>query len=352
LHCLLQLGAAFWELGQRVDAKYAYHRARTYDRLNVDGMDAAAFVLDEAELSRLAHELFLATAKRPEPWFVAALCYFRNNASDRSLTLLDEAIALDPRHAPSFQLRGDLLLASGKADQAVVAFFQANALRKDLASFVGLVSANLTARKFKEALHAAKDAVATLPGSARAVALIGQVLATSPEGKDKAKRAFAKALALDPSCAEAALQLVDLSDDDPDVCVDLLQRALAAGQSADLHAKLGSVYAQAKRYYEALKSYHTALSLDASHAEAQSGLESLEQLMQQQKPASSRMSTDNSEGGDLDDDLDDDDDDDDLDDDDDDDRSSGGRGHHHNLRRRPPSSGAGATTTTTTAAYI
>ena len=82
---------------------------------------------------------------------------------EKALSFVEKAIALDSRCVLAFLLRGELLLAAGKADQAIVAYFQANNYAKCLASFTGLVTAYIAVRKFKEALATAKEAVAQHP---------------------------------------------------------------------------------------------------------------------------------------------------------------------------------------------
>ena len=109
--------------------------------------------------------------------------------------------------------------------------------------YKGLVAAYLGTRKYKEALCTAKEAVATLPNNAAAIALVGKVLATSPEGTDKAKRAFAKALQLDGACSDAALALADLHEAHGDypAAVGLLKTSLEALDCDAYHAKLADV---------------------------------------------------------------------------------------------------------------
>ena len=53
----------------------------------------------------------------------------------QALEFVEKAIALDSRHVLEFQLRGELLLKLGKAEHAIVAYFQANNNAKDLASY-------------------------------------------------------------------------------------------------------------------------------------------------------------------------------------------------------------------------
>lgn len=143
------------------------------------------------------------------------------------------------------------------------------------------MAAYLSTRKYKEALCTAKEAVATLPNNAYAVALVGRVLATSPEGTDKARRAFQKALALDAACADAALALSDLhlARGDHAEAAACLKRSLGALERDALHAKLADVHVQADEIPAALAAYHAALSLNPTCEAALAGLDNVEKMM-------------------------------------------------------------------------
>ena len=97
---------------------------------------------------------------------------------------------------------------------------------------------------------------------------------TSPENREKAKRAFNKALTLDPLCIDAALALVDLYVDlaDYGTCIELLQHCLQNHNQDFLHTKLADVFTLNEQYSEALTCYHTAISLNPSSTAAAQGL--------------------------------------------------------------------------------
>eukprot|EP00633_Aureoumbra_lagunensis_P003036 CAMPEP_0197298912 /NCGR_PEP_ID=MMETSP0890-20130614/44772_1 /TAXON_ID=44058 ORGANISM="Aureoumbra lagunensis, Strain CCMP1510" /NCGR_SAMPLE_ID=MMETSP0890 /ASSEMBLY_ACC=CAM_ASM_000533 /LENGTH=301 /DNA_ID=CAMNT_0042776951 /DNA_START=677 /DNA_END=1582 /DNA_ORIENTATION=- len=220
--------------------------------------------------------------KRPEAWIAAAAFAASQNQNDRAVQLLDKAISLDPRRVTAFQLRGATLLKLNKPELAVVAFFQANNISKELRTYRGLVDAYLSARKYKEALHSAKEAVSLLaPNAALPIALVGKVLATSPEGSEKAKRAFQKALQVDPACVDALLPLVDILGENSNDSFHLLQTALAAPctQKDLIHFKLGQFYAKSNRISDALHSFHLALSLNPNNQQAQGAIDSLHSLL-------------------------------------------------------------------------
>ena len=286
LHGLLRLAKAQMELEDLVDAQYSFNKARVADNLNLDYMDHCAVLAKRRgqanDLNRLAHDLVSTNRKRPEAWIAVALYAETRGEKEKALTFVEKAIALDSRHVLAFQLRGELLLGMGKAEHAIVAYFQANNYAKDLASYKGLVAAYLSTRKYKEALCTAKEAAATLPNNAAAISLIGKVLATSPEGADKAKRVFAKALSIDKSCTDAALALVDLhvSNGDYAQSIELLLHSLQSLNHDFLHTKLADVYVLNEQYSDALAYYHAAISLNPNNAaNAQAGLDRLEKLM-------------------------------------------------------------------------
>ena len=104
------------------------------------------------------------------------------------------------------------------------------------------------------------------PKNALAVTLVGQVLATSPEGVAKAKKAFAKALELDAACTRAALQLVEvhIKQQDYAPCIKLLQNSLHARSRDVLHTKLADVYSLNDQHSDALAYFLIDTRLDAS----------------------------------------------------------------------------------------
>ena len=285
LHGLLRLAKAQMELEDLVDAQYSFNKARVADNLNLDYMDHCAVLAKRRgqanDLNRLAHDLVSTNRKRPEAWIAVALYAETRGETEKALGFVEKAIALDSRHVLAFQLRGELLLGMGKAEHAIVAYFQANNYAKDLASYKGLVAAYLSTRKYKEALCTAKEAVATLPNNAAAISLVGKVLATSPEGTDKAKRAFAKALSIDKSCTDAALALVDLhvANQEYAQSIELLLHSLQSLNHDFLHTKLADVYVLNEQYSDALAYYHAAISLNPQSEAANAGIDRLEKLM-------------------------------------------------------------------------
>lgn len=120
-----------------------------------------------------------------------------------------------------------------------------------------------------------------MPKNAKAITLVGRVLSHLPEGKDKAKRAFQRALSIDPLTVDATLALADLyiQSGEFDRCIELLHQSIEQSSHDFLHTKLGEVYTLTEDYSNALACFHAAISINPSSATATSGLERLEKLM-------------------------------------------------------------------------
>ena len=84
-------------------------------------------------------------------------------------------------------------------------------MRRDFNAYKGLVSAFLhVPGRLDEALRFAKEALERMRKDARALLLVGRVLAETAGGDDKALRAFVHALRVDPLNAEAPVLVADL----------------------------------------------------------------------------------------------------------------------------------------------
>jgi tetratricopeptide (TPR) repeat protein len=333
LASLLELGKLHAGCGRWDAAAYYFTKARISDTLNVDAMDdfallvtlrhagvhgatggggaappapptssdgaaaapasaaaAASSAACCAELNRLAHDLVGVCPARPEPWVAVAL--FQDAKGDRTqaLAFVDKALACAPRHALAHALKGQLLLARGEPEPAIVCYFKAKELKRDLRSYTGLVEAYLAAGKLREAAAAAKEASVALHASPAAWTLLGRVLASpAASAADQARAAalFRRALAAAPGCVDAARSLAALhaagqrwAD-----AADVLRASLSCHHaSAFLHAQLADVLTSAGQHADALAHWHTALALNPHHAGAKAGLERLEKLMRGADP--------------------------------------------------------------------
>lgn len=295
-------------------AEMTYNRVRQVDEHSVLGMDEYAQILQQKgaimDLGRLSQDLLALDDKRPEPWTALGLYHLAHNDSDKAVAFIDKAISLDRKHSFTHRLKGGILLADQRPNHALVCFLQANDLSKNISTYEGLVEAYLASGKHKEALCAAKEAIASAPRDARALTLVGLALARSPPANpsgqqaqsERAKKALNKALAVDQSAMRPLMALVDIhaAKGDTTAAVRLLNDAIEgtaiAGSPASaegglgqlgrvqrdaLFCRLAQIYTEADppNYAEALSCYHKALSVHPGNALAQQGLERLEALM-------------------------------------------------------------------------
>ncbi|KAJ1618388.1 hypothetical protein T492DRAFT_1093075 [Pavlovales sp. CCMP2436] len=239
-HVLLHCARAAALRGREEEALSAYARLRKIDSSALDGIDRYALLLAGrerlAELNVLCTDILACDRSRPEPWVAVAVFWSHKGERARALEYCERALTLDDRHACAHQLKGSLLLASSRPEQAIYSLRKANAIRGELECFVALVDAYTRVEMTREALAAAREAAALMPNCARAHALIGRVLLAMPYGANKARR-------------------------------------------EEIHSKLGEMHALNKNFAAALMHFQHALALNANLVSANEGLERIEKLI-------------------------------------------------------------------------
>eukprot|EP00554_Chaetoceros_debilis_P015117 CAMPEP_0194117860 /NCGR_PEP_ID=MMETSP0150-20130528/33146_1 /TAXON_ID=122233 /ORGANISM="Chaetoceros debilis, Strain MM31A-1" /LENGTH=771 /DNA_ID=CAMNT_0038809041 /DNA_START=182 /DNA_END=2497 /DNA_ORIENTATION=+ len=310
-------------------AESTFEKIRTLDYNFLEGMDTYASILSKqcnlSELGRLTGELLQVDDTRAEAWAALALYHDACGESDKALAFVDKGISCekskhiglsssrasgssDHAHAFCHRLKGSILLAQGRPDIAGTCFFRSNEIKRDIASYEGLVESCLSAKRYKEAICTAKEAMSFAPRDSRALTLVGLALskASPPSsnngrdngGKERAKKALRKALTLDPMSLRPLLALVDLhlAENDYDTCEELLKQGIEDGgqtginstspamsrvydRQVVLQSKLADLYLKSRNFTEALTYFHRALSLNPDCMEAQHGMERLENAM-------------------------------------------------------------------------
>lgn len=258
------------------------------------------------ELSSLANDVLAVDSSRPTGWLLAALCCQLHGEHEKARRLVEKAVDIEPL-AACFRIKGRILLAEpgGRcADQALISYFQANSLQKDVASFAGLVQAHLALGKIKDATSVAKDCVTLLPRSPASYVLIGQCLARHTNGLPESVKAYAKAMKIHPDhmravelMAEALVTQGKLHE--ASLCLrGVLERQSGSSTRGQyqLRTQFAKVLAALGNFPEAIEELHVAIAqAPAEYADAALELERVEGMLS--AAAASQEESEEREGG-------------------------------------------------------
>ncbi|KAF0686308.1 Aste57867_21914 [Aphanomyces stellatus] len=291
LHCYLHRAKIHMDLEAVETAMSAFVQARQCDASNVTIMDSFALLLKQAgltmQLNSLVRDLFAVTEARPEPWLAAA--YYSDLKGDRAtaLQLCDRAVSIDPAFPRSYLCRGQILLALDRPEHAVTAFSNASKLEKSIEAYEGMVEGlcGICLKgldKYMDAMNVARLALMFMPHSPRAFLLLGSVLALKPDSRDRARKAFEKALSMQPLSLRAHFGLVDLLIVEAKYDEAIERHAVNTPHQSD--CLLGDVYTLHRLYGDALPQYHRALALNPNCAKALRGVDRVEKFLRGEDP--------------------------------------------------------------------
>ncbi|ETV78887.1 hypothetical protein H257_07693, partial [Aphanomyces astaci] len=290
LHCHLYRASVLMELECPEQAMASFVHARHCDAHNVLYMDVFAFLLKQAgltmQLNSLVRDLFTITEAHPQVWLAAACYSDLKGDQPAALQLCDRAISVDPSYARSYICRGYLLLALDRPEYAVKSFSHASKLAKTMDAYEGMSEGLCSlclkgADKYADAINIARLALMYMPHSPRAYLLLGSVLSLRPESRDKARKAFEKALSMRPKLLRAHFGLVDLLIAEtkyPDAIARLESLTQYVGRDV-VFAKLGDVHTLNQSFGLALPQYHHALALNPNCVTALRGVDRVEKLL-------------------------------------------------------------------------
>jgi anaphase-promoting complex subunit 7 len=219
LHCLLQKGKLEMDQEFYHQAHLNFYKARQIDDQNLRLMDAHADCLRKngarVQLNNLVQDLFDTSEHHVESWLAAAFFCEMKGDYETAAQFCDRAIATDRKYAPAYLFRGTLLLQQLRPEHALLAFTQSCKLAKTLEAYSGMVMSycELSLKglnKYKEALTTAKTVVKLYPQKAQSYTLLGHAFALRPETSEQAKKAFLRALVMEPRKLAAVFGLVDL----------------------------------------------------------------------------------------------------------------------------------------------
>ncbi|CAA7399926.1 unnamed protein product [Spirodela intermedia] len=298
VHILLEIAKVEAIIGRNDEAIMNFEKVRSIDPYVMTYMDEYAMILkaksEHSKLNKLVHDLLVIDPKRVEVSVTLSVLWERKD-ENKALAYAEKSVRMDDRHIAGHVMKGNLLLQLKRSDAAVTAFRAAQELRPDLRSYQGLVRSFLALSKTKEALYAAREAMKAMPQSAKALKLVGDVHASNPGGREKARKFYESALRLEPGFLGAALALAELHvvEGRNKDAVSLLERYLKDWADDSLHIKLAQVFAATDVLSEALSHYQAALRINPQNEAARKGLERLEKLMKGLDPDAPEEDEDN-----------------------------------------------------------
>ncbi|KAJ2008485.1 hypothetical protein GGI04_000598 [Coemansia thaxteri] len=245
---------------------YAALLARTADRLGA---------------YTLGRRLLRADATRAEGWVAMARYLELAGRAQDALAVAWKAQALAPRLPDAFLAEGAAQLGAGSAADAATAFARAHALAPSAYTYASLVNALVLSGQLKEAFVYAREAAELMPRHPAALAMVGSVLAHSPESADKAERLLTAALDLDRRNADAVSSLAALfvaTGRVPDAAA-LLERHLPEIPTDDMHTRYADVLTLANDLPQAAVNYAAALHMNPDNQRARAGYERVDRLM-------------------------------------------------------------------------
>ncbi|KAK1316619.1 Anaphase-promoting complex subunit 7 [Acorus calamus] len=222
VHILLEMAKVEATIGRNDESIINFEKARSMDPYVVTYMDEYAMLLkaksDQSKLSRLIHDL----------------------------------LSIDP---------GQLVSVAEPTRCSSDSIQRSSRIKPDLRSYQGLVRSYLALSKVKEALYTAREAMKSMPQSAKALKIVGDVHASNVGGREKARKFYESALRLEPGFLGAALALAELHvvEGRNKDAVQLLERYLKDWADDSLHIKLAQVFAATNMLSEALSHYQAAL---------------------------------------------------------------------------------------------
>ncbi|KAJ2835541.1 Anaphase promoting complex subunit 7 [Coemansia sp. 'formosensis'] len=274
------------QLGDDRRARALFARAAAMDAGLFAGMGAYAAVLarggDAAGVYALGRRLLRADSGRAEGWVAMARFLALAGRAQDALAVAWKAQALAPRLSDAWLAEAAAQAAAGAHEDAAAAALRAHALGASAMTYAAAVDALVRAGRLKDAFVYAREAAERMPRLPQALAMVGGVLAHSPESHAKAEALLRAALSADCRCAEAvgALAALLAAQARVDEAVALIEDHLPVIPTADMHARYADVLTLANQLPAAAAAYAAALDLNPDCARARAGFDRVDRLLQ------------------------------------------------------------------------
>ncbi|XP_042496293.1 cell division cycle protein 27 homolog B-like isoform X2 [Macadamia integrifolia] len=271
---LSQVGKAYFELVDYLEADQAFTLARRASPYSLEGMDIYSTVLyhlkEDMKLSYLAQELISIDRLAPQSWFAIGNCYSLQKDHETALKNFQRAVNLNSKFAYAHTLCGHEYVALEDFENGIKSY--QSALRIDARhynSWYGLGMVYLRQEKFEFAEHHFRKAFQINPRSSVIMCYLGTA-SHALKRSEEALRMMEKAILADgknplPMYQKASiLYSLEKLDEALKVLEELKEYA---PRESSVYALMGKIYKRLNMHDRAMLHFGLALDLKPSAAD-------------------------------------------------------------------------------------
>ncbi|XP_040940965.1 cell division cycle protein 27 homolog B isoform X3 [Gossypium hirsutum] len=268
---LSQVGKAYFELVDYLNADYAFSLARQISPYNLEEMDVYSTVLyhlkQDMKLKYLAQEMILVDRFAPQTWCAIGNCYSLQKDHESALKSFQRAVQLNSRFAYAHTLSGHeyvIMEDYGKGVECYQTSLHVDARHYN--SWYGLGMIYLCQEKFEFAEHHFRQAYQINPLSSVIMYYLGTTL-EALKRSEEALEMMEKAIVIDnknplPKYSKAKL-LVTLGK--LNEALEILEELKeCTPRESCIYALMGEIYKRNKKYDKAMLHFGIALDLKPS----------------------------------------------------------------------------------------
>lgn len=264
---LSQVGKAYFEMVDYLEADHAFSLARLASPYNMEGMDIYSTVLyhlkEDMKLSYLAQELISTDRLATQSWCAMGNCYSLQKDHETALKNFQRAVQLNPRFAYAHTLCGHEYVALEDFENGVKSY--QSALRVDARHYnawYGLGMVYFRQEKFEFSEHHFRVAFQINPRSSVIMSYLGAALHALKKNKE-ALEMMERAIIADKKNPLPLYQKANilLSMENLDGALEVLEELKEyAPRESSVYALMGRIYKRRNMYDKAM--LHFGLSLD------------------------------------------------------------------------------------------
>ncbi|XP_015276281.1 PREDICTED: cell division cycle protein 27 homolog isoform X1 [Gekko japonicus] len=273
---LCQIGRAYFELGEYMQAERIFSEVRRLENYRVEGMEIYSTTLwhlqKDVALSVLSKDLTDMDKNSPEAWCAAGNCFSLQREHDIAIKFFQRAIQVDPNYAYAYTLLGHEFVLTEELEKALACF--RNAIRMNLRHYnawYGLGMIYYKQEKFSLAEMHFQKALHINPQSSVLLCHIG-VVQHALKKSEKALDTLNKAINIDPKnplCKFHRASVLFANEKYKYALQELEELKQIVPKESLVYFLIGKVYKKLGQTHLALMNFSWAMDLDPKGANNQ-----------------------------------------------------------------------------------